>query len=181
MTAKHRKFVAEYLKDGNGTRAAIAAGYPQASAHVAASRLLKTAKVRAQIDKVNAKGLAKAEVTVEKLSSELKRIGFSNLADYVRIDDEGQADIDLSRCTREQLAAVQEITVDTTGGTGDGERRRVLRTRLKLIPKIPALELLSRRFNEFSQKQQHTGSDGGPIKASITVNFVQPNDNQKAG
>src|SRR4051812_6766542 len=38
-------FVAEYVKDGNGTQAAIRAGYAAKSAHVAAYRLLKDDKV----------------------------------------------------------------------------------------------------------------------------------------
>lgn len=42
---KYRHFVLEYLKDRNGTRAAIAAGYAENSAHVTASKLLKNPKV----------------------------------------------------------------------------------------------------------------------------------------
>lgn len=38
-------FALEYLKDFNGTQAAIRAGYAKKSAHVTASRLLKKAKV----------------------------------------------------------------------------------------------------------------------------------------
>src|ERR1039457_7228614 len=41
----------EYCIDLNGTRAAIAAGYSPRSASVAAARLLKNAKVRAEIDR----------------------------------------------------------------------------------------------------------------------------------
>jgi hypothetical protein len=41
----------EYCIDLNGTRAAIAAGYSPRSASVAAARLVKNAKVRAEIDR----------------------------------------------------------------------------------------------------------------------------------
>jgi phage terminase small subunit len=40
LSAKEARFVAEYLVDGNGTRAAIAAGYGRAGARVAACRQL---------------------------------------------------------------------------------------------------------------------------------------------
>ena len=33
MTPKQAIFYGEYIKDGNGTRAAIVAGYPEKSAH----------------------------------------------------------------------------------------------------------------------------------------------------
>lgn len=46
MSAKQARFVAEYLVDGNGTRAAVAAGYGQAGAPVAASRLIRNDKVQ---------------------------------------------------------------------------------------------------------------------------------------
>ena len=46
LTAKQAKFVNEYLVDGNGTRAAIAAGYGRPGAHVTASRLLRDPKVQ---------------------------------------------------------------------------------------------------------------------------------------
>ncbi len=46
LTAKQSKFVAEYLVDGNGTRAAVAAGYGRAGAHASASRTLRIGKVQ---------------------------------------------------------------------------------------------------------------------------------------
>lgn len=46
LTAKQAKFVAEYLVDGNGARAAVAAGYGVAGARVAACRLLTNDNVQ---------------------------------------------------------------------------------------------------------------------------------------
>ena len=45
-TAKQRRFIDEYLVDGNGARSAAAAGYGRAGAAVAAHRLLSNANVR---------------------------------------------------------------------------------------------------------------------------------------
>lgn len=49
MTPKQRRFVAEYLIDGNGTAAAIRAGYGRAGARVAAHRALRNDNVAAEI------------------------------------------------------------------------------------------------------------------------------------
>lgn len=46
---RQRRFVEEYLKDRNGTQAAIRAGYGRAGASVQAVRLLRNARVRAAI------------------------------------------------------------------------------------------------------------------------------------
>jgi hypothetical protein len=50
LTAKQQRFIAEYLVDGNGARAAIAAGYGRAGARVRAHRLTRdNAAVQAEI------------------------------------------------------------------------------------------------------------------------------------
>ena len=49
MTAKQQKFVVEYLVDGNGTAAAVRAGYGRAGARVAAFRALRNDNVAAEI------------------------------------------------------------------------------------------------------------------------------------
>jgi phage terminase small subunit len=45
LTPRMRRFIAEYLTDGNGTRAAIRAGYSPRTARVQASQMLSNVKV----------------------------------------------------------------------------------------------------------------------------------------
>ncbi len=45
FTPKQQRFVEEYLVDGNGTRAAIAAGYAKSGARTEAARLLANAHI----------------------------------------------------------------------------------------------------------------------------------------
>lgn len=52
LTEKQRRFILEYIKDANGTQAAIRAGYSKNGADVAAIRLLGNARISAEIDKV---------------------------------------------------------------------------------------------------------------------------------
>lgn len=159
-TDRHETFAREYVIDLNGTRAAIAAGYSENGAEVIASRLLRNAKVRRHIDALRTKRASRLEVKADKVVEEIARLAFSNLQDYIRINADGQADVDLSTLTRDQAAAVSEITVDTTGGTGDGERRLVLRTKIKLIDKTKNLELLCRHLGMLNDKIQVSGLEG---------------------
>ena len=85
----------------------------------------------------------KLEITAERIRAELAKRAFSNMEDY-GVHENGDFTIDLSGCSRDQMAAVREYTVDHTGGTGDGERKMVLRTRIKLADDIRALELLGK-------------------------------------
>lgn len=58
LTAKQAAFVAAYLVDSNGKRAAIKAGYSKAGAEVAASRLLRHPKVAAALKKAKSEAAA---------------------------------------------------------------------------------------------------------------------------
>jgi phage terminase small subunit len=49
MTLKQRKFTKEYLKSGNGTQAAIKAGYSKKSAHDIASENLRKPEIKAAV------------------------------------------------------------------------------------------------------------------------------------
>ena len=72
LTAKQLKFTREYAVDGNGTQAAIRAGYAPNSADVEASRLLGNAKIGKAVTKFQEKHRIKAEVTIESLAAELE-------------------------------------------------------------------------------------------------------------
>lgn len=158
--SREERFAREYCIDLNGKKAAIRAGYSRKTAEATASRLLKKDKVSGLIAKINEKVCSKLEVTVERVIREIALLAFSNMLDYIRVDGGGQAAIDLSSLSRDQAAAIQEITSDTTGGTGDGIRLLVLRTKVKLASKGDALELLGRHLKLFTDKIEHSGLDG---------------------
>ena len=173
---KMRKFVREYLKDFNGTRAAIAVGATEKSASVLGTRWLAKVKASGLYEEESEKALERAGVSMQGVLNSLANLAHSNMQDYVKVDEDGQADINLASLTREQWAAVQEITVDTTGGSGDGERRRVLRTRFKLADRGINLERLAKCRGYMTEKKQieHSGPGGGPIQTSIEVTFKDP-------
>lgn len=153
---RERTFCQEYVKDLNGSRAARAAGYSSKGASVRANALLKKSRVKALIAKLIEKQADKLEISAEKVLGELAKMGFSNMLDYMRADGDGFV-LDFSKLTREQAAAIQEYTVDATGGTGDGERKQVMRTRFKLADKARSLELLGKYLKLFVEKVEVTG------------------------
>jgi len=155
--SREQLFCAEYVKDLNGTRAAIAAGYGKKSARAAASRLLTKHYIKARVAQLTEKHAGKLDLSAEKVLAELSRLGFSNMLDYMRVNEDGAFDLDFSKLTREQAAAIQEYTVDATGGTGDGERKRVMRTRFKLVSKIDALVALGKYLKLFTDKVEVSG------------------------
>lgn len=71
LTHKQQIFVAEYVKDGNGTRAAREAGYSEKTAEVIASENLRKPLVKGEIDRIKAEKLQKLGVDADWLLREL--------------------------------------------------------------------------------------------------------------
>ncbi len=57
---------------GDGKKAAIAAGYSDKSAHVAASRLLKRDKVRDRVSELHSRNMQRNLITVDKVLADLE-------------------------------------------------------------------------------------------------------------
>lgn len=166
---QHELFCLEYLKDFNGGRAAIAAGYSSKSdGHmVNASRILARDDVKARLAELSQKKCEKLEITSERVLAELAKLGFANMEDYIGRTPSGDIYTDFSKLTREQAAAIQEITVDEyTEGRGDAARD-VKRVKFKLAEKRGSLELLGKYLKLFVDRQELTGPDGGPVEHTI--------------
>lgn len=164
LPPRRRRFVEEYVKDCNGTQAAIRAGYSPKTANEQAAQLLANLSVRQAVDALQAKLTEANNVTVARVIRELALLGFANMQDYIRVTPEGDAYVDLSRLTRERAAAIGELTsVEFLDGRGEGASQ-VRRTKLKLHGKVEALVKLGQRFKLFAE-------DGGQTPVAPIYNF----------
>lgn len=114
LTSRQRRFVLAYAADPqhNGTKAALAAGCPKTSAHVTASRWLKKTEVQELVDQFLGRLARQYELSAERVIQELCKLVFANMLDYVRINREGVAFLSLSEITRDQAAAIHEISLE---------------------------------------------------------------------
>lgn len=127
----------------NQTKAAINAGYSPNSASVQASKLLTNPKVRMLADHHLGLVAKQCDIDAMDVLKELAHIGFANIGDYLTYDDDAVVLIPSEDLTREQLAAIQEITsTDTQWGTT---------VRIKLHPKHPALVDIGRYLRMFDK------------------------------
>jgi len=149
LNDKQKRFVAEYLVDQNATQAAIRAGYSEKTAKQIGARLLTNVDVAAAVAKGQQKVAAKLEITVERIAEELAKIGFSNMQDYMRAGANGDPYLDFSAITRDQAAALSEVTVeDFKDGRGE-DARDVRRVKFKLHDKRAALVDLGKHLGMF--------------------------------
>ena len=158
--SRHEIFAREYIKDLNGKRAAIAVGYSAKTADAAASRLLSNVKVQALLAKLTKKHADKLDLSTEKVLYELSSTGFSNMLDYMKVTEEGDAYVDLSSLTQEQAAAIHEVIVDEYVEGKGKHARKVKRTKLKLVDKIRSLELLGKHLKLFTERVEVSGTAG---------------------
>lgn len=164
LNANQTRFVQEYLVDLHATEAAKRAGYSARTAHVQGSRLLSNAKVSAKIAELQAKKAEKFDVSLDKLLLELLRLALSNMQDYTSVSKDGDPYVDLSKLTREQWAAIQELTVeDYLDGRGE-DAREVRRLKIKLYDKRGPLTDLGKHLGAFIEKHAVVNPDGSKIE-----------------
>jgi phage terminase small subunit len=145
LTIMEAAFVREYMRDGNGTRSVLAAGYrlSRESAHVHAYRLLRKHQVASAVKKRQLHLRGAVEITLQDLVMILAPLCTGNLADITKIGESGEPYFDLSELTRDQFAAIQELTVeDFLEGRGENARE-VRRIRVRLADRIAATRTLA--------------------------------------
>ena len=142
-------FAKEYVIDLNATRAAISAGYSESTASEIGSKLLRNTKVKRRIEALIAKRLSKLEISGDKVLERYEAMAEGNIADFITIEADGTARVDVSNKNRAALYAIQKLSTDTYV-TGAGNNKRVVTTvKLELADRLKANESL-RNINGYS-------------------------------
>lgn len=149
LTDKQKRFIDEYLLDGNATAAALRAGYKTINPNNTGCEVMGYPHVKAELARRQAKLSQKLEITAERVLAEYAKIAFSNMADFITPVGKVR-NIDLSKLTRDQAAAIQEISVDRPAGGGV----KAGKIKIKLVDKKGALDSLGRHLGLFAKDAQ---------------------------
>jgi phage terminase small subunit len=164
--ARHEAFARAIVKGNSGRAAYRAAGYKakDRAADANASRLLTIASVAARIAELKEQAAKGAVMTAREVLEELSRLGRANMADFMKIGPDGDPVLNFAELTRDQAAALVEVTVeDFLDGRGE-DAREVRKVKFKLADKRGALDLLGKYLGLFRERVEHSGADGGPIE-----------------
>src|SRR5947209_3662193 len=115
LNPKQQRFVAEFLVDFNATKAAIRSGYSARTAGAIGGENLQKPEILAAIQSRRAAVVAKLEITVERLVTEMARIA---LADPRKLFDERGHLKPLHELDDETAAALSGFDIVTKSGTG---------------------------------------------------------------
>lgn len=140
LNTKQQKFVEAYLRTGNATESAIAAGYSKKTAYSAGPRLLKNVDIQKAVTKPIERALEKAELSKERLIQELCRIAFFDVRklfnDIGGMKKPEELDDDTA-------AAIAGIDIDELYEFSDGEKEQVGFTKkVRMVSKLGALQEL---------------------------------------
>jgi phage terminase small subunit len=146
MTGKRldrlRRFAAAYVATLHIADAVRAAGYSAKAAPSTGTKLLQEPFVQAEIQRLQAAKLARAELTADRVLEEYRRLGFSNVQHLLDADGNLRP---LHELPAEVAAAISSVeVVMKNAAAGDGKIDRVLK--IRLWDKTRTLNDLARHF-----------------------------------
>lgn len=119
LRPKHRRFIDQYLVDLNATQAAVRAGYAKGkTARTQGARLMANVGIKAEIARRQQCAAERLEITHDAVLGELAKIGFANVADFMRPDSRGRMQIDLRGVERAKLAGLTGVSIRVGSSRG---------------------------------------------------------------
>lgn len=159
LSPKEQLFIGEVLAHGNATRAAIAAGYSVPSASVTGSKLLRKAKVAAELDKRRGKLFDKLELTAERVLQGLAELAFFDPRKMFEDDGSMKKITAMDDETVHALAGMDVEKLFKHFGKGQAEEVGTI-TKVRLADRGLNLERLGRHFKLFTDKFEVSDSAG---------------------
>lgn len=167
LTAKQERFCEEYIIDLNATQAAIRAGYSSDTAYSIGSENLKKPEIQNFLATLKKNLSNQNEGLAQMVVDELKKIGFSNIQDFLESGNEIK---DISTLDRDKAAVISSIKKSkTTFGDGEGNEGEKESVEFKMWDKLNALEKLGKHLGIFE-------ADNKQKKAIITVTVQDGDD-----
>jgi phage terminase small subunit len=161
VTEQQKKFCREYMKDFNGTQAAIRAGYSKKTANEQSSQLLAKLNIQKFLESLKEKANDKHEGLADEIVAELKKIGFSDIKKYLDSDNTIK---DISQLPSELTTVVESIKKTETDFGDDKTGGTKTSITFKLHSKLDALEKLAKYVGLYEADNRQRG-------AIITVNI----------
>jgi len=156
LSDKQRIFVAEYLVDLNATQAARRAKYSAKTAPFIGAENLKKPKIQEAIQKAMANRSNRTEITQDRVLKELALIGFSDMADFVRIDESGFIQANpLDTLPEGKSRIVKKVKEKRViKSTPEGDQILDATYEFELCDKVKTLELIARHLGMLHDKTE---------------------------
>ncbi|EEW8432675.1 terminase small subunit [Escherichia coli] len=161
LTDKQELFAREYLKDLNGTQAAIRAGYSEKTANEQASRLLANVNVQKFVAELKSARVEQTGIDAAYVLRRLVEIDQMDVLDIILQNGELKPIKDWPKVWRTTLSGMDVVEMVSADSSA-------LLKKIKWPDKVKNLELLGRHVSvqafKDNVKNEVTGADGGPVR-----------------
>jgi phage terminase small subunit len=134
----------------------------KSSLFVNASRYANRPEILNRVAEIKTQFTASTTITAQRVLEEMAKLAFSNYGDFVKLDENGDPYVDLNDISKEQMAAISEISITEHKGSRPS-------VKIKLHDKRAALNDLGKHFGLFRDKLEVSGPNGGPIETSNAI------------
>ena len=163
LNQRQELFCREYIKDLNGTQAAIRAGYSPKTADRMAYELLKKPEIQAFVLQSKAERVEEVKVDANYVLKRLIEIDEMDVADIL---DDGGDFLPIRKWPKVWRTTLSGLDIAIINS---GDTETILK-KIKWPDKVKNLELLGKHIGvgAFSEKVDHTSSDGSMSPAKPT-------------
>lgn len=158
LTPKQEIFIAEYLKDGNATRSAIAAGYSPDTAKEMGYENLTKPHIAEEIAKRHQKRLQRLEIDADRVLQELAKLAFFDPRNFYHPDGRLKQPHELDDITAMALAGFEVEESYEHFGKGQAKPNGELK-KIKYVDKGQNCERLGRHLKLFTDKVELGADD----------------------
>ena len=163
LNQRQELFCREYIKDLNGTQAAIRAGYSQKTADRMAYELLKKPEIQAFVLQSKAERVDAVKVDANYVLKRLIEIDEMDVADIL---DDGGDFLPIKKWPKTWRTTLSGLDIAIINS---GDTESIIK-KIKWPDKVKNLELLGKHIGvgAFTEKVDHTSSDGSMSPAKPT-------------
>lgn len=175
LNPKQRQFADEYLANGGNAYKAYVAVYGEkntrAAVDVAASKLLKSAKIQSYLSQKRNELSNKTLITAERVLREIAKLAFFNPKDFFNSDGSMKQ---INEIDDDTAAAITGLYVAEIFDGEQGAQRHAigLSKKVKFADKRGPLQDLGKHLGLFVDRKEITGPDGKPIDQNVALNIV---------
>lgn len=180
FTTKERLFIAAYVKLRNARAAAEEAGYGKRSARTTGPELLQNPVIKTEIERRIEALVDRYEISADRLARELASVAYGSMDDYIVVQDDGSAIVDLVGTTKRQLSALAGFEVEEYVEGRGPDAVRVKRVKVKPYDKVNAIMQLAKlRALLPADRVEHSGSIDHHVKPEHKIDIESMDHEQR--
>lgn len=160
---RYDKFVEGFIRYRNIIRAVLEVPEYRSDPATHSQNLMKHPYVQHEIRRRCEAIKARAEVSAQRTLELIAQGAEANMADFIRITEDGGAIVDLSHVDFEQMGCIEEVTSEVYTEGREDDAPEVKKVKIKLVSRHKYVEMLAKYYKLWADASGLLGPDGKPL------------------